>query len=96
MPKLTVQVRTRDNLLELLANGESPAWVIAKKREDQITHIQIVNFEGTQCIEGVFDRNGSKRDKSDRGRLILKFIDGRIVNCEVKFKRNVVRYIRGE
>jgi hypothetical protein len=94
MPKLTVQVRTRDDLRELLAHGESPAWVISEERQKQITHVQIVNFEGTQMIEGVFDRNGSVR--RDDGRLIVRFLDGRIVNRDVRFDgQNPVRYFEG-
>src|SRR5262245_7123089 len=38
MAKLTVQVRTHDNLLQLLANGESPAWVISPTKERVITN----------------------------------------------------------
>jgi hypothetical protein len=92
MPKLTVQVRTRDNLLELLARGESPAWVISADREQHLSHVQVVNFEGTQMIEGVFDRNASVR--RDDERLVLRFLDGRIVNCKVQFDgQNPVRYI---
>jgi hypothetical protein len=45
MPKLTVQVRTRDNLLELLAACESPAWVVAEGREAELTHVQVINFD---------------------------------------------------
>jgi hypothetical protein len=76
-------LRTEDNLLELLAAEESPAWVIADEKADRITHVQIVNFAGTQMIEGVFDRHGSRR--RDDGRLIVQFLDGRIVNCSVQF-----------
>jgi hypothetical protein len=94
MPKLTVQVRTRDDLRDLLASGESPAWVISEERQQQVTHVQVVNFEGTQMIEGVLDRNGSGR--RDDNRLILSLLDGRIVNCSVQFDgQNPVRYIEG-
>lgn len=94
MPKLTVRVRTRNDLRDLPASGESPAWVIPKERQQQITHVQVVNFEGTQMIEGLFDRNGSGR--RDDNRLILRFLDGRIVDCNVQFDgRNPVRYIEG-
>jgi hypothetical protein len=93
MPKLTVQVRTNDNLLELLAAGESPAWVIAPDREPRLTHVQVVNFAGTQMIEGVYDRTGSRR-RQDGGRLIIRFLDGRIVNCNIAFaSQNPVRFI---
>ena len=49
--KLIVQVRTHDDLRELLAAGESHAWKISGEREQSITHVQVVNFEGTQMIE---------------------------------------------
>jgi hypothetical protein len=92
MPKRTVQVRTHDDLRDLLAAAESPAWVISDDGEQQITHVQVVNFEGTQMIEGVFDRNASTR--RDDGRLVLRFLDGRIVNCRVQFDgQNPVRYL---
>jgi hypothetical protein len=52
MTKLTLQVRTADNLLDLLAKSESAAWVVAEDKVQRITHIQIVNFEGTRIIEG--------------------------------------------
>ena len=71
MPKLTVQVRTGDDLRDLLTRGESPAWVIADDRIQEITHVQVVNFEGTQMIEGVFDCNASSR--TDDGRLCYGF-----------------------
>ena len=94
MPKLTLRVRTENDLGELLAREESPAWVVAEDKENWITKVQIVNFDGTQMIEGVFDRHGSQRRED--GRLILRFFDGRIVNCKVEFDaRNPVRYIEG-
>ena len=94
MPKLTLQVRTNDNLLELLAAGESPAWVVATEHEPRITHVQVVNFAGTQMIEGVYDRAGSQRRED--GSLFVRFLDGRIVNCNVTFDgRNPVRLLEG-
>ena len=92
MPKLTLQVRTRDNLLDLLAKGESQAWIVAEDKVHKITHVQVVNFDGTQMIEGVFDRNATNR--RDDGRLVVKFMNGHIVNCNVQFDgQNPVRYI---
>ncbi|WP_416671119.1 hypothetical protein [Egbenema bharatensis] len=91
MSKLILQVRTKDNLLELLAASESRAWVVAADKINQITHVQIVNFDGTQMIEGIFDRNDSYR--SSENKLVIKFLDGRIVNCRVQFDaQNPVRY----
>jgi hypothetical protein len=94
MPKLTVQVRTQDDLRDLLSSGASAAWVISDDRQQQITHVQVVNFDGVQMIEGVFDRNASSRREDDR--LIVRFLDGRIVNCKIEFdSQNPVRYIDG-
>jgi hypothetical protein len=96
MSKLTLQVRTNDNLLDLLAQAESPAWVVADDKSRKITHIQVVNFTGTQMIEGVFDRNSSYRQEDNERRLVIKFLDGHIVNCSIKFDgQNPVRYIQG-
>lgn len=95
MSKLTLQVRTRDNLLELLSKNESGAWVVGKDKVQQITHVQVVNFEGTQMIEGVFDRSASHYVVvNDKDRLVIKFLDGRIVNCNIEFNgENPVRYV---
>lgn len=94
MAKLTLQVRTENNLLELLAKCESPRWVVAKDKVDQITHVHVVNFDGTQMIEGIFDRNGSHWDMEMPNRLVVRFFDGKIINCEVDFKgrQNPVYY----
>lgn len=92
MSKLILQVRTNDNLLDLLAKSESGDWIVADYKVNEITHIQVVNFAGTQMIEGVFDRNTSYR--TDAGRLVVKFLDAHIVNCRVEFDgQNPVRYI---
>ncbi len=93
MLKLTLQVRTKDNLLELLASGESQAWVVAEDKLEKITNVQIVNWNGTQMIEGAFDQKSSWRRED--GRLVIKFLDGRIVNCNIKFDgQNPVHYIQ--
>lgn len=92
MEKLTLQVRTNDNLLDLLAKSASAGWVVAEDKVHNITHIQVVNFSGTQMIEGVFDRSASYR--TEDGRLVVKFSDGHITNCAVQFVgQNPVRYI---
>lgn len=95
MPKMTLQVRTRNNLLELLAKNESRAWVVDKNKFQHITHVQVVNFEGKQMIEAVFDRNASHYVwVEDKERLVIKFLDGRVVNCDVEFDgQNPVRYV---
>jgi hypothetical protein len=89
---LTLQLRTHDNLLDLLAAGQSHAWVVGADRESRITYVQIVNFDGTQRIEGVYDRAASHRGGD--GRLVVAFRDARIVNCQVQFEgQNPVRYL---
>jgi hypothetical protein len=95
MPKMTLQVRTRNNLLELLAKNESGAWVVGKSKVEQISHVQVVNFEGTQMIEGIFDRNSSfYTEEFGQDRLVIKFLDGRIINCDIEFNgENPVRYV---
>ncbi len=43
-------------------------------------------------IDGVFDRNA--RSRRDDGRVVLRFLDDRIVNCRIQFDgQNPVRYI---
>ena len=95
MPKMTLQVRTHNNLLELLSKNESGAWVVGKSKVEQITHVQVVSFDGTQMIEGVFDRNASYYVViENKERLVIKFLDGRILNCNVEFNgENPVRYV---
>ena len=47
-------------------------------------------------IEAVFDRNASfYLDPPKNNRLVVKFLDGRIVNRNIQFKgQNPVRYIK--
>jgi hypothetical protein len=45
-------------------------------------------------IQGVYDRTGSEH-RGD-GRLVIRFLDGRIMNCKVDFSgQNPVRHIEG-
>jgi hypothetical protein len=92
MQKLTIQVRTSDSLLDLLKTQESGCWVVAQGKEQEITHVEIVNFDGSQRIEAVFNQNNSQR--LEDGRLIIAFTDACIRNCNVSFdSRNPVRYV---
>lgn len=96
MLKLILQVRTADNLLELLAQHQTGDWIVAKSNIEKITHVQVVNWDGTQMIEAVFDRNASFYLHPPKdNRLVVKFLDGRIVNCNILFDgQNPVRYIK--
>ncbi|MEY2859511.1 MAG: hypothetical protein RLZZ74_3827 [Cyanobacteriota bacterium] len=91
MTKLTIQVRTADNLLDLLKANRSGNWVVAHGKEQEISDGEIVNFDGTQKIEGTFDYEKSHRLDDDR--LVIAFKDACICNCNVNFNgRNPVRY----
>jgi hypothetical protein len=91
MTKLTIQVRTAGNLLNLLKVNKSGNWVVAQGKEKEITNVEIVSFDGTQKIEGNFDAANSFR--LDDGWLVIAFTDACIWNCSVSFdERNPVRY----
>jgi hypothetical protein len=91
MTKLTIQVRTADNLLDLLKASKSGNWVVAQGKEQEITDVEIVNFDGTQKIEGSFDAANSLRLNDNR--LVIAFTKACILNCSINFDgRNPVRY----
>ena len=92
MHKLTIQVRTSDNLLELLKAQQSGCWTVAQGKEKEISNVEIVSFDGSQRIEASFKENGSQR--LEDGRLIIAFTDACIRKCNVVFdSRNPVRYM---
>jgi len=91
MTKLIIQVRTADNLLDLLKANKSGNWVVAQGKEQEITDVEIVSFDGTQKIEGTFD--ATNRFRLDDGRLVIAFTNACIRNCSISFDgRNPVRY----
>ena len=91
MQKMTIQVRTSDNLLDLLRDQKSGCWVVAQGKEQEITHVDVVNFNGSQRIEACF--NPSSSERLDDGRLIIAFTNACIRNCSISFdSRNPVRY----
>lgn len=91
MTKLTIQVRTADNLLDLLRANKSGNWVVAQGKEQEITDVEIVSFDGTQRIEDPFDAENSFR--LDDGWLMIAFTNACIRNCSINFDgRNPVRY----
>ena len=91
MTKLIIQVRTADNLLDLLKAHKSGNWKVARGKEREITDVEIVSFDGTQKIEGTFDAANSFR--LDDGRLVIAFTNACIRNCSISFDaRAPVRY----
>ena len=94
MSILTLQVRTRDNLLDLLSRGESGDWVVSQEKEREIGNVEIVDFSGQQMIRARFDSESSYRLAEDNRRLVIRFADAKIVNCDVSFdSQNPVRYL---
>lgn len=70
-------------------------WVVAHDKERSIERVQVVNFAGTQMIEGLYNRDLDHHH--DGGRLVIKFHDARIINCHIAFdSQNPVRYIESE
>ncbi len=94
MRKVTAQLRTRGMLQRILAVQEAPARVVSQDDELQITHVRIVSAAGTQMIEAVYDRRGSYR-RAD-GKLVMRFCDGRILDCQADLASRPVTLIKGE
>ena len=84
-PRRTLRVRTDDDLLQVLAQQASTSWVVAKGMETEIAQVEIVNFAGTQMIEGDFD---PASERESNGRLVARFTNGRIVNCQIDFGKS--------
>jgi hypothetical protein len=90
MTKLIIQVPTAYNLLNLLKANKSGYWVV-EGREQEITDVEVVSFDGTQKIEGTFDATNSFR--LDDGRSMIAFTNACIRNCSTGFDEpNPVRY----
>jgi len=90
---MILQIRTKDNLNELLRHGSSPAWVIAEYRLANIKEVQIFQFDGKKVLKGVFSLEHSRRNSD--GRLVVAFTDGVIENCDQKWiGQNPVKYLQ--
>lgn len=75
---MIVNVRTNDNLLILLGNGQSGNWKVGVVSEPRITKVRVFNWDLTQVLNGDYDSVNSYRDLSDR--LILAIRNCRIEN----------------
>ena len=90
---MILQIRTKDNLEELLRFGCSPSWVIADYRVKSIKSVEIYQFDGKRVLKADFDSSLSKITES--GRLIVGFSKGIIEECEYKWiGQNPIKYIR--
>ena len=75
---MVVNVRTDDDLRDLLRNRASGNWVIGVDTEPIITKVRVFNWDNNQVLKGDFDRARSRRD-ADR-RLIIGIRKCRIEN----------------
>lgn len=93
---MILRLRTNDDLRQLLKQGNSPAWRIAKNRVDSIQKVEIYNFEGTECLKGDFSKAKSvwKKDEKDNDRLVVAFENGKIEPASYKWVgQNPVKYV---
>ena len=89
---MLLQIRTKDDLVELLGAGISHAWRVAESRLDEITDVEIYNFNGSAKLVGAFNRENTKI--LDNGRVAVAFKDARIEQCEHKWVgQNPVKYV---
>lgn len=88
---MILQIRTKDNLEELLKHFNSPAWIIAEAREKDIQQVEIFQFDGKRVLKGDFDKDHSFR--TTEGRLVVVFQNGKIEDADHKWiGQNSVKY----
>lgn len=93
---MTIRIRTNDNLINLLRNGESPAWRVSKWRADYIQNVEIYNFDGTLCLKGDYSKSRSRwiKDHNGKDRLIVAFDNGCIYKSNYKWiGQNPIKYV---
>lgn len=90
---MILQIRTKDNLEDLLRHGNSPSWVVSEGKVNDIEKVEIYQFDGKRVLKAGFDKSLSSRTES--GRLIVAFSNGKIEECEYKWiGQNPIKYIR--
>lgn len=95
LSSLTLRLRTKDNLMELLLAGKSEAWKIGKNKEQEISKVEIFNWDGSLKLEATFDLSNSSRTEDNRLIVGLSPEDSRIVRCDPPFEwvgQNPVKY----
>jgi hypothetical protein len=75
---MIVNVRTNDDLRDLLADRQSGNWIVSAASERRITKVRVFNWDVTQVLKGDFDPLRSFRDTSNK--LILRLKKCRIEN----------------
>jgi len=88
---MILQIRTKDNLDDLLRHGTSPSWVISEGKIKSIEKVEIFQFDGKKVLKADFKADLSRRTES--GRLIVAFSNGTIEECEHKWiGQNPIKY----
>jgi len=91
---MILQIRTKDNLEDLLRHGNSPSWVVSEGKINDIEKVEIYQFDGKRVLKADFDKILSSRTES--GRLIVAFSKGSIEDCDHKWiGQNPIKYSRG-
>lgn len=75
---MVVNVRTHDDLRDLLRDRASGNWVIGVATEPSITMVRVFNWEMDQVLKGDLSRARSRRDAI--GKLIIGISNCRIEN----------------
>jgi hypothetical protein len=75
---MVVNVRTQNDLRELLKNRESGNWNIGVASEPLITKVRVFNWDNNQVLKGDYNRARSRRDTG--GDLIIGISKCRIEN----------------
>ena len=86
---MNVNIRTRNNIRTLLAAGQSGNWGISPVKEVNLTQVRIFNWEGTEVLIGDYDPSRSVR--LPNGLLVVGFVNGRIVPCDIRWFVNFNR-----
>jgi len=89
---MKLQIRTKDNLVELLKKGISHAWRVNKGRLNSITEVEIYDFRGQEKISGIFDLEHSL--VLENGRVAVAFKEGKIEKANYKWVgQNPIKYV---
>lgn len=92
---MILQIRTKDNLDDLLRHGNSPSWVVSDGKINAIEKVELFQFDGKRVLKADFDSSLSKRTES--GRLIVAFSNGTIEECEHKWiGQNPIKYVNNQ
>ena len=75
---MVVNVRTRDDLRDLLRNRASGNWNVGIAMEPRITKVRVFDWDNNQVLKGDFNRTRSRRDAD--GDLIIGISKCRIEN----------------